>query len=75
VRPPIQPSRVLIVVRRTSQVNPEDVLIRVNQILNGWANYFEHAVAKHTFRRLRQFVRPLARCADEAVQRNADKRE
>jgi RNA-directed DNA polymerase len=41
---------------RTSQANPRDLLIRINQVLNGWANYFKHAVAKHTFRMLANFV-------------------
>ncbi|MEV6318970.1 group II intron reverse transcriptase/maturase [Streptomyces sp. NPDC051776] len=31
---------------RTSQQNPRDVLIRLNQIMRGWANYFKHAVCK-----------------------------
>lgn len=35
--------------RRTSQANPRDLLIRLNQIMHGRANYFKHAVAKHTF--------------------------
>ncbi|MFD8395797.1 group II intron maturase-specific domain-containing protein [Streptomyces sp. NPDC059680] len=26
-------------------------LIRINRILRGWANYFKHAVAKHTMAR------------------------
>jgi len=30
--------------RRTSQQPPRDVLIRLNQIMRGWANYFRHAV-------------------------------
>lgn len=42
--------------RRVSQAKPGDVLIRINQILFGWAHYFKHAVAKHTLRHLRQFV-------------------
>ncbi|GAA3268842.1 group II intron reverse transcriptase/maturase [Dactylosporangium vinaceum] len=42
--------------RRTSQVNPGAALLRINQILHGWAQYFKHAVAKHTFRHLRRFV-------------------
>ena len=25
------------------------MLIRLNQIMRGWANYFQHAVCKHTF--------------------------
>jgi len=31
-------------------------LIRINQIQRGWANYFKHAVAKHTFARLATYV-------------------
>ena len=42
--------------RRTSQANPKDVLIRLNQIMHGWANYFRHAVAKHTFGMLQDFL-------------------
>lgn len=41
---------------RTSQQNPRDVLIRLNQVMRGWANYFKHAVAKHTFHALSHFV-------------------
>jgi len=33
---------------RTSQQDPGSVLIRINQIMRGWANYFKHAVCKHT---------------------------
>jgi RNA-directed DNA polymerase len=32
------------------------VLIRLNQIMRGWANYFKHAVANHTFGKLEYFV-------------------
>ena len=32
------------------------MLIRLNQIMRGWANYFKHAVAKHTFSKLDDFV-------------------
>jgi RNA-directed DNA polymerase len=42
--------------RRVSQAKPGEVLIRINQILSGWAHYFKHAVAKGTLRHLRQFV-------------------
>jgi RNA-directed DNA polymerase len=42
--------------RRTSQADPKDVLIRLNQIVHGWANYFRHAVAKHTFGMLGDFL-------------------
>jgi RNA-directed DNA polymerase len=41
---------------RRSQVPFAAVLSRINQILRGWANYFKHAVAKHTFNALRSFV-------------------
>jgi RNA-directed DNA polymerase len=42
---------------RLSQQPPRDVLIRLNQIMRGWANYFRHAVCKHTLRSLETFVR------------------
>lgn len=41
---------------RTSQQDPRTVLIRLNQIMRGWANYFRHAVCKHTFDSLAQFA-------------------
>lgn len=41
---------------RTSQQDLRDVLIRINQITRGWANYFKHAIAKRTFDHLRQFT-------------------
>jgi RNA-directed DNA polymerase len=41
---------------RQSQVDLGAVLTRINQIQRGWANYFRHAVAKHTFDRLYAFV-------------------
>jgi RNA-directed DNA polymerase len=41
---------------RTSQWPPRDVLIRLNQIMRGWANYFRHAVCKHTLDALDHFV-------------------
>lgn len=42
--------------RRTSQQDLGAVLIRINQILHGWANYFRHAVAKRTFQHLARFT-------------------
>jgi len=42
--------------RRTSQQPLALLLVRINQISAGWVNYFKHAVAKHTFRSLRQFT-------------------
>ncbi|MFJ8475983.1 group II intron reverse transcriptase/maturase [Kitasatospora sp. NPDC094011] len=41
---------------RTSQLEPRAVLIRLNQIMRGWANYFKHAVAKVTLKTLQRFV-------------------
>jgi RNA-directed DNA polymerase len=41
---------------RTSQADLKDTLIRINQISRGWANYFRHAVASHTFDHLHQFT-------------------
>jgi len=41
---------------RQSQAVLGAVLTRINQIQRGWANYFRHAVAKHTFDRLYAFV-------------------
>ncbi|WP_433417573.1 group II intron reverse transcriptase/maturase [Microtetraspora malaysiensis] len=41
---------------RTSQQDRRRVLIRLNQIMRGWANYFKHAVCTHTFKALENFV-------------------
>jgi RNA-directed DNA polymerase len=49
-------AKIRALTRRTSQANPADVLIRLNQIVHGWTNYFRHAVAKHTFRMLGIFL-------------------
>jgi RNA-directed DNA polymerase len=48
--------KIRAVTNRTSQQNPRDVLIRLNQIMRGWANYFKHAVCKHTLHGLAHFV-------------------
>ncbi|MHB9857440.1 group II intron reverse transcriptase/maturase [Streptomyces sp. YIM S03343] len=42
--------------QRLSHLDYKIALIRINQILRGWANYFKHAVAKHTMARLHTFV-------------------
>lgn len=42
--------------RRLSHADYKVTLIRINRILRGWANYFKHAVAKHVFDHLREFV-------------------
>ncbi|MGM9470187.1 group II intron reverse transcriptase/maturase [Streptomyces murinus] len=41
---------------RLSHLDYRVALIRINQIQRGWANYFKHAVAKHTLTRLATFV-------------------
>ncbi|WP_160167388.1 group II intron maturase-specific domain-containing protein [Nocardiopsis valliformis] len=42
--------------RRTSQADPKDVLVRLNRMMHGWATYFRHAIAQHTFRMLGSFL-------------------
>ncbi|MFI0772721.1 group II intron reverse transcriptase/maturase [Streptomyces sp. NPDC021218] len=42
--------------QRLSHLDYKIALIRINRILRGWANYFKHAVAKHTMARLHTFV-------------------
>ena len=49
-------ARVRALTYRTSQHCPRDVLIRLGQILRGWANYFKHAACKRTLSRLSHFV-------------------
>jgi RNA-directed DNA polymerase len=49
-------AKIRALTRRTSQWDLRYVLIRLNQITRGWANYFRHAVAKHTFATLAQFT-------------------
>ncbi len=41
---------------RLSQHPPRVALIRLNQIMRGWSNYFKHAVCKHTMDSLETFV-------------------
>jgi RNA-directed DNA polymerase len=41
---------------RTSQQDLGTVLIRLNQLMRGWAYYFRYAVAKHTFKVLENFA-------------------
>ncbi|MFI1184355.1 group II intron maturase-specific domain-containing protein [Streptomyces sp. NPDC020799] len=55
---------------RTSQTNPRDLLFRINQILNGLANYFEHAVTKRTFRMLANFRLATGRQTDRGKTRH-----
>jgi RNA-directed DNA polymerase len=46
---------------RTSQADLGATLAKLNQILRGWATYFRHAVATHTFKHLRQFLWRIVR--------------
>ena len=42
-------AKIRALTHRTSQQDLGYVLTRLNQVMHGWANYFRHAVAKHTF--------------------------
>ncbi|MET9341902.1 group II intron maturase-specific domain-containing protein [Nonomuraea sp. NPDC003804] len=41
---------------KTSQWDLASILTRLGQIMRGWANYFKHAVAKHTLSKLDDFT-------------------
>jgi RNA-directed DNA polymerase len=49
-------AKVRALTNRRSQQHPGTVLIRLAQIMRGWANYFKHAAAKRTFGSLSHFV-------------------
>jgi RNA-directed DNA polymerase len=49
-------ARIRALTYRNSQQNPSSVLIRLNQVMRGWANYFRHAVCKHTLGKLANFA-------------------
>jgi RNA-directed DNA polymerase len=49
-------AKIRALTRRKSQQNPRAVLIRLNQIMRGWANYFKHAACKRTLSNLSHFV-------------------
>ncbi len=49
-------AKIRALTRRTSQQDLRDVLIRLNQIMRGWANYFKHAVCKHILGKLANFT-------------------
>jgi RNA-directed DNA polymerase len=49
-------ARIRALTRRTSQQDLRAVLIQINRMTRGWAEYFRHAVAKHTFDRLAYFI-------------------
>jgi len=48
--------KIMALTRRLSHAEFRATLIRINQIQCGWANYFKHAVAQHTFDRLQDFI-------------------
>ena len=49
-------AKIRALTNRTSQQDLRYVLIRLNQIMRGWANYFRHAVCKHTLGNLAHFA-------------------
>jgi RNA-directed DNA polymerase len=50
-------AKIRALTRRTSQQDPASALIRLNQIMRGWANYyFKHAAGKRTLSPLSHFV-------------------
>jgi RNA-directed DNA polymerase len=49
-------AKVRALTHRTSQQDLRYVLTRLNQVIHGWASYFRHAVAKHTFSMLDHFA-------------------
>ena len=49
-------AKIRALTNRKSQQNPAAVLIRLNQIMRGWTNYFRHAACKRTLSRLFHFV-------------------
>jgi RNA-directed DNA polymerase len=49
-------AKIRALTNRTSQQDLRYVLIRLNQIMRGWANYFKHAVCKHTLGNLAHFA-------------------
>jgi RNA-directed DNA polymerase len=49
-------AKIRALTNRRSQQDPGTVLIRLGQIMRGWANYFKHAACKRTLSRLSHFV-------------------
>jgi RNA-directed DNA polymerase len=49
-------AKIRALTHKTSQQDLRSVLIRLNQIMRGWANYFKHAVAKFVFNSLTNFA-------------------
>jgi RNA-directed DNA polymerase len=49
-------AKIRALTHKTSQWDLASTLTRLGQIMRGWANYFKHAVAKHTFGKLGDFT-------------------
>src|SRR3954468_8215122 len=49
-------TKIRALTNRRSQQNPGETLIRLNQVMRGWTNYFRHAACKRTLSRLFHFV-------------------
>jgi RNA-directed DNA polymerase len=49
-------TKIRALTNRTSQQDLRSALIRLNQVMRGWANYFKHAVCKHTLGNLAHFA-------------------
>jgi len=49
-------AKIRALTRRKSQQHPKVALIRLNQIIRGWANYFKHAACKRVLNSLSHFV-------------------
>jgi RNA-directed DNA polymerase len=49
-------AKIRALTHRVSQADMGTVIARINQILRGWANYFRHAVCKHTLNNLKHFA-------------------
>jgi RNA-directed DNA polymerase len=49
-------AKIRALTHRTSQQDLHFVLTRLNQVMHGWANYFQHAVAKNVFSLLDDFA-------------------
>jgi len=49
-------AKIRALTNRTSQQDLRYALVRLNQIMRGWANYFRHAACKTTLSRLSYFV-------------------
>jgi RNA-directed DNA polymerase len=49
-------TKIRALTRRTSQQDPKAVLIQLNRLMRGWANYFKHAACKRVLNSLSYFV-------------------